>query len=95
MLTFSKDHYCTSRGIFAGLDRNGEPLFLRDIWPSRKEIEEVERQHELPAMFMKVYSSIQVSNMEHLFHSSFQFSFFFDKNCFCLIDLQTNADNSG
>uniref|UniRef100_A0A8C4NMC1 Cytoplasmic aconitate hydratase n=1 Tax=Eptatretus burgeri TaxID=7764 RepID=A0A8C4NMC1_EPTBU len=45
-----------------GLDRNGEPLFLRDIWPSRKEIEEVERQHVLPAMFMKVYSSIQDGN---------------------------------
>uniref|UniRef100_UPI00358ECBD9 cytoplasmic aconitate hydratase n=1 Tax=Myxine glutinosa TaxID=7769 RepID=UPI00358ECBD9 len=45
-----------------GLGRDGQPLFLRDIWPSRKEIEVVERQHVLPAMFMKVYSSIQDGN---------------------------------
>ncbi len=37
-------------------------MFLRDIWPSRQELQEVERQYVIPAMFKEVYSKITVGN---------------------------------
>ncbi|KAI1290029.1 Cytoplasmic aconitate hydratase [Halotydeus destructor] len=45
-----------------GKDANGQDVFLRDIWPSRAEIEAVEQQHVIPAMFQEVYSKIQYGN---------------------------------
>ncbi|XP_064595857.1 cytoplasmic aconitate hydratase-like [Liolophura sinensis] len=42
-----------------GTNNDGKPIFLRDIWPSREEIQKVERQFVIPAMFREVYSSIQ------------------------------------
>ena len=39
-------------------------MYLRDIWPSREEIQEIERKHVLPAMFEEVYSKLTKGN-EH------------------------------
>jgi len=39
-----------------GVDANGKEVFLRDIWPTRSEIQEVEHKHVIPAMFQEVYS---------------------------------------
>jgi aconitate hydratase len=41
---------------------DGKPVFLRDIWPTRKEIQVVEQQHVIPAMFQQVYSRIQLGS---------------------------------
>ena len=48
--------------MFCLLGRNadGKPVFLRDIWPTRSEIQEVERKFVIPAMYKEVYSRIQV-----------------------------------
>ena len=37
-------------------------MYLRDIWPSREELQEIERKHVLPAMFQEVYSKITEGN---------------------------------
>ncbi|XP_075152007.1 cytoplasmic aconitate hydratase-like [Haematobia irritans] len=42
-----------------GTDANGQNVFLRDIWPTRSEIQEVENKHVIPAMFQEVYSKIE------------------------------------
>ncbi|KAH8292313.1 hypothetical protein KR054_008440, partial [Drosophila jambulina] len=39
-----------------GVDGNGKEVFLRDIWPTRSQIQEVEHKHVIPAMFQEVYS---------------------------------------
>ncbi|CAG7710414.1 unnamed protein product [Allacma fusca] len=44
-----------------GIGTNG-PVFLRDIWPLRDEIQAVEQQYVIPAMFQEVYSTIQQGN---------------------------------
>ncbi|XP_021957823.1 cytoplasmic aconitate hydratase [Folsomia candida] len=44
-----------------GNGTNG-PVFLRDIWPLRDEIQKVEQQFVIPAMFQDVYSNIQQGN---------------------------------
>ena len=38
---------------------NDKKVFLRDIWPTRQEIDETERRFVLPEMFKKNYSTIQ------------------------------------
>ncbi|KAG5675688.1 hypothetical protein PVAND_005572 [Polypedilum vanderplanki] len=38
---------------------DGSEVYLRDIWPSRKEIQEVEKKYVIPAMFKDVYEKIQ------------------------------------
>ncbi|CAL1283362.1 unnamed protein product [Larinioides sclopetarius] len=45
-----------------GKGADGQNVYLRDIWPSREEIQEVEAKHVLPAMFKEVYSRIQFGN---------------------------------
>nr|QIE05297.1 aconitase ACO1 [Halisarca dujardinii] len=45
-----------------GQDKDGRPVFLRDIWPQRSAIQEVERQFVLPAMFTEVYQNITEGN---------------------------------
>lgn len=45
-----------------GLSPDGSPIYLRDIWPSRDEIQETEKQYVIPAMFKEVYSKIQFGN---------------------------------
>ncbi|EEC16473.1 RNA-binding translational regulator IRP, putative, partial [Ixodes scapularis] len=42
-----------------GQDSQGNAVFLRDIWPSREEIQEVEGKHVLPSMFREVYSKVE------------------------------------
>ncbi len=41
-----------------GYDPNGEPVYLRDIWPSQAEIQEAIRQSLSPEQFKKEYASI-------------------------------------
>lgn len=41
---------------------DGSSVFLRDIWPTRKEIHAVEQQYVIPAMFQQVYSRIQMGS---------------------------------
>ncbi|ELU03714.1 hypothetical protein CAPTEDRAFT_153788 [Capitella teleta] len=45
-----------------GHNAEGKPVFLRDIWPTRDEIQEVEKEFVIPAMFKEVYSRIQHGN---------------------------------
>ena len=45
-----------------GFDNSGAPVYLRDIWPSRLEVQEVERQHVLPAMFKETYAKVTDGN---------------------------------
>jgi len=35
-------------------DTDGNDVYLRDIWPTRKEIQTVEDKHVIPEMFSKV-----------------------------------------
>ena len=45
-----------------GMNQEGKPVYLWDIWPSREELQEIERKHVLPAMFQEVYSKITEGN---------------------------------
>ncbi|GAB6032373.1 Aconitate hydratase mitochondrial [Chamberlinius hualienensis] len=45
-----------------GKSSDGRDVFLRDIWPTREEIHETEKQYVIPAMFKEVYSKIQYGN---------------------------------
>lgn len=38
---------------------DGSPVFLRDIWPTRNDIQAVEEKFVIPAMFKEVYSKIE------------------------------------
>ncbi|KAL1122679.1 hypothetical protein AAG570_003006 [Ranatra chinensis] len=42
-----------------GKTSDGKPVFLNDIWPSRTEIQEVEKRTVIPAMFREVYARIE------------------------------------
>ncbi|XP_013409790.1 cytoplasmic aconitate hydratase isoform X4 [Lingula anatina] len=42
-----------------GINGDGKPVFLRDIWPSREEIQQIERNVVVPALFKEVYSRIE------------------------------------
>ena len=44
------------------MNEEGKPVYLWDIWPSREELQEIERKHVLPAMFQEVYSKITEGN---------------------------------
>jgi aconitate hydratase len=41
-----------------GQDKKGQPVFLRDIWPSSQEIQDVIRRSVTPAMFRKRYADV-------------------------------------
>ncbi|MEJ2084141.1 MAG: aconitate hydratase AcnA [Acidobacteriota bacterium] len=41
-----------------GTDRAGEPVFLKDLWPSREEIDETLRRALRPEMFTREYSEV-------------------------------------
>uniref|UniRef100_H2ZUH5 Aconitase 1 n=1 Tax=Latimeria chalumnae TaxID=7897 RepID=H2ZUH5_LATCH len=45
-----------------GVNAEGKQIFLRDIWPTRNEIQAVERQYVIPAMFKEVYEKIEKVN---------------------------------
>ncbi|XP_017753890.1 PREDICTED: cytoplasmic aconitate hydratase-like [Eufriesea mexicana] len=42
-----------------GRRADGTPIYLQDIWPTRAEIQAVERKYVIPAMFKEVYSKIE------------------------------------
>lgn len=42
-----------------GKRADGSPVYLREIWPTRKEIQEVENKHVIPGMFKEVYEKIE------------------------------------
>uniref|UniRef100_A0A8C7ULX3 Cytoplasmic aconitate hydratase n=1 Tax=Oncorhynchus mykiss TaxID=8022 RepID=A0A8C7ULX3_ONCMY len=48
--------------IGESLNNKGKEVFLRDIWPTREEIQAVERQFVIPAMFKEVYEKIEKVN---------------------------------
>ena len=37
-----------------GHDQAGAPVFLRDIWPSNAQIQEVVKAHVLPSMYLRL-----------------------------------------
>jgi aconitate hydratase len=41
-----------------GVDRDGKPVYLREIWPTTQEIESTIRTHLKPAMFEKEYGEV-------------------------------------
>ncbi|XP_058053616.1 cytoplasmic aconitate hydratase-like [Anopheles bellator] len=41
---------------------DGSDVFLRDIWPTRQEIQAVEREHVIPAMFRDVYAKVELGS---------------------------------
>jgi len=45
-----------------GFDAENKPIFLRDIWPTREEIQAVERKVVIPQMFKEVYEKITTGN---------------------------------
>ncbi|CAJ0933249.1 unnamed protein product [Ranitomeya imitator] len=44
------------------VNADGKPVFLRDIWPTRDEIQAVERKCVIPGMFKEVYEKIEKVN---------------------------------
>lgn len=48
--------------VSLGLDSSGSPVFLKDIWPTRRELQEVERQYVLPVMFKETYAKVTEGN---------------------------------
>ncbi|XP_036406679.1 cytoplasmic aconitate hydratase [Megalops cyprinoides] len=44
------------------VNSQGKEIFLRDIWPTREEIQEVERRFVIPAMFKEVYEKVENVN---------------------------------
>ncbi|XP_063232148.1 cytoplasmic aconitate hydratase-like [Bacillus rossius redtenbacheri] len=46
-------------GVCAGWTADGKVVYLRDIWPTRREVQVVEKQYVIPAMFKEVYSRIE------------------------------------
>lgn len=45
---------------FIAVNSEGKEIFLRDIWPTREEIQAVERTFVIPSMFKEVYEKIEV-----------------------------------
>uniref|UniRef100_A0A8C5DKE7 Cytoplasmic aconitate hydratase n=1 Tax=Gouania willdenowi TaxID=441366 RepID=A0A8C5DKE7_GOUWI len=45
-----------------GINSEGKEIFLRDIWPTREEIQAVERTFVIPSMFLEVYEKIEKVN---------------------------------
>lgn len=44
------------------VNSEGKEIFLRDIWPTRQEIQAVEREFVIPSMFKEVYEKIEKVN---------------------------------
>lgn len=45
-----------------GTRADGSPVYLREIWPTRAEIQEVENRHVIPGMFKEVYAKIELGS---------------------------------
>lgn len=41
---------------------DGSPIYLREIWPTRNEIQVIEKQYVIPAMFQEVYAKIETGS---------------------------------
>ena len=57
-----KGHFYSAFSPPAGNDPSGKPVFLKDIWPHRADIQAVEQRFVIPAMFREVYSKITEGN---------------------------------
>ena len=54
-----------------GEDQNGDPVFLKDIWPTNQEIDDVMRQNLSPEMYAARYANVFVGPEEwQLVHAS-------------------------
>ncbi|NXX95104.1 ACOC hydratase, partial [Centropus bengalensis] len=67
-----------------GINASGKKIFLKDIWPTRNEIQAVERKFVIPGMFKEVYEKIEVNESPGQYTDCFnikptQFPFF---SCF-------------
>ena len=45
-----------------GHNSENKPVFLRDIWPKRDELQAVEKKFVIPRLFQEVYSKITTGN---------------------------------
>lgn len=45
-----------------GKRKDDSAIYLRDIWPTRTQIQSVEQQYVIPAMFKEVYSKIETGS---------------------------------
>ncbi|UCF96714.1 MAG: aconitate hydratase AcnA [Spirochaetaceae bacterium] len=45
-----------------GLDRNEDPVYLRDIWPTNQEVDEAVAVHVSPQMFAQEYANVFTGN---------------------------------
>ncbi|XP_072904669.1 cytoplasmic aconitate hydratase [Hemitrygon akajei] len=45
-----------------GINAEGREIFLRDIWPTREELQAIERKFVIPAMFKEVYEKVEKGN---------------------------------
>jgi aconitate hydratase len=45
-----------------GISDSGREVYLREIWPSRQEIQDVENKYVIPGMFRDVYEKIQLGS---------------------------------
>ena len=52
---------CLPNLLLTGIGSEGKAVYLKDIWPTRSEIQEVEKKYVLPSMFEEVYSKINVN----------------------------------
>ncbi|HEX2831040.1 MAG TPA: aconitate hydratase [Burkholderiales bacterium] len=50
---------CNIAGDALGVDAEGRPVYLRDVWPSDAEIEAVLREHVRPEQFAQAYERIE------------------------------------
>ena len=50
--------------LFVGKDAKDKPVFLKDIWPSRQEVQEIERCLVIPSVFKLVSNRISYGNKE-------------------------------
>lgn len=49
--------------VGTAVNTEGKKIFLSDIWPTREEIQAVERKFVIPAMFKEVYEKVEVSKL--------------------------------
>lgn len=49
--------------VGTAVNTEGKKIFLRDIWPTREEIQAVERKFVIPAMFKEVYEKVEVGKL--------------------------------
>ena len=50
--------------LFVGKDAKDKPVFLKDIWPSPQEVQEIERCLVIPSVFKLVSNRISYGNKE-------------------------------